>query len=84
MFVVCRLSSPSQNGHVHKKMVVDCILVIIIGKTHFLDQTRLPIDLLVTREESRDESIARRHSFTWYGNNDDKSETVGIIGREHT
>ena len=35
------------------------------------------------REESRDESIAWRHLFTLCGNNDDKSETVAIIGREH-
>ena len=38
---------------------------------------------LSTREESRDESIAWRHLFTLCGNNDDKSETVAIIGREH-
>ena len=36
------------------------------------------------REESRDESIAWRHLFTFDGNNDDKSETIGINGREHT
>ena len=28
------------------------------------------------REESRDESIAWRHLFTYHGNNDDKSETI--------
>ena len=38
---------------------------------------------LSTREESRDESIAWRHLFTLCGNNDDKSETVAIIGLEH-
>ena len=38
---------------------------------------------LSTREESRDESIAWRHLFPFNGNNDDKSETIDIVRREH-
>ena len=37
----------------------------------------------MAREESRDESIAWRHLFTLHGNNDDKSETIDIVRREH-
>ena len=35
-----------------------------------------PYVAVTSREESRDESIAWRHLFTFDGNNDDKSETI--------
>ena len=62
-------------------MIIDHDQSMPVWVTQSLKKIALLIQL--TREESRDESIAWRHLFTSNGNNDDKSETIGIVRREY-